>query len=1254
MFRSIFTGLSMLAIVIGSLSACGGGGGDNDDSTLNFNPNYTGNRDPAALDIDNVLEFVANVLVGRTASDVLPVTVSRSSNTASTNPLPLDAPFRIEQLFRHHLNKFSPLQNAKNRSAARVDIDDTLACDSGFALVTGHIEDDSTGLLEFNHRNCRFGEQLVNGVLVIEINNFDLDDGIILNADFRFSSIQVSNTSGMQVLRGSMNVETILLSPARDVVTISGLSLTNQSSGDQVLLENVTSTYVPDSYFSPSTMTISTSGKLYDSRHGYVDFSTTKPLFYGDLFQTAPDSGEMRINTPSGETILIKVVNEEYIWFGLDSNGNGHFDHVHTLGIADLIADIDLADTDGDGMPDFWEIAFGLNHLSDADVGLDPDGDTYSNLKEYLGASNPKDILSVPPTTDLTIVIDSSGDPIIANTLDYLVQMTRSGSFLSEDAVVTITFPDEVIINGFDDISAGFPWECTQSGQTITCDYTFAEFSNTPAPITINVTLPNSQESLTVSTGVTTSSLETDLSDNVSNLVIDVLKRAPSFNLNLGTSIFDVELDRTRRRAYISLPEQNAVSIVSLDTMLEIDRRWVGASPFGIAMDTTGSKLYIALNDGGSIATLDLSTLDIANIDLTTTLKAGDVFDVLVPRSDELFATGGAGGTTASQAVRVDLANSNQATLIDGGNQIGGSPSTLSARNNPNYLYIASAGSVNLFRVNKYDLNQPSIPELQESPWPDIREAKTLSVAPDGTQLITNSGQVLDATSLAPVTEIDPGVSILSANNIHALAATSPNSLVFYARPSMNEVNRIYTACGLSDVERLIEVTPDVEWIFAGQQVLCRVLAPDSNLPVPQEADLDLQTTLNGDRLVGAEITYRLEVSNFGPIAANDVGLTIIQPASAAVVSAGGTDWICATVGLTTTCNLASLAFGAAQPVDLVATLPATPGNIDFQAFISAATTDANSANNDRNSTIEVSSIAASENLDLGAEIFDFEINSARQRIYVSVPSQNQVIVVSLVDLSVVTQIPVGTQPHGLVISPNGSHLFAALRTAGAVARVDLDTLTVDTIDVLATLGDNRTHDVFMSNDNDLYVSGNPDSNGFAYIVHVDLANADAATRVASDHIIRGAPLFADEANSQFMYVGETFRPNSLHKIDLGQVGAPLEFEQIGAGVVGADHISINAAGTRLLLTSGNILEADNFIQVGKVGSGLTRFSSNGTDAVVGQAPNQIAIYDLATMLETDRIYSSCGLTSPSRLVETLPDQQWIMLGQQHLCRITR
>lgn len=48
-------------------------------------------------------------------------------------------------------------------------------------------------------------------------------------------------------------------------------------------------------------------------------------------------------------------------------------------------------DSDGDGLPDDYELAKGLNPMDPADAALDGDGDGQSNLAEYLGGTDPRD-----------------------------------------------------------------------------------------------------------------------------------------------------------------------------------------------------------------------------------------------------------------------------------------------------------------------------------------------------------------------------------------------------------------------------------------------------------------------------------------------------------------------------------------------------------------------------------------------------------------------------------------------------------------------------------------------------------------------------------------------------------------------------------------------------------------------------------------------------------------------------------------------
>jgi hypothetical protein len=62
-----------------------------------------------------------------------------------------------------------------------------------------------------------------------------------------------------------------------------------------------------------------------------------------------------------------------------------------------LVIHVDDIDTDGDGMPDVWEVKFGLNPFDPSDAAADADADGFSNLEEFLGGSSPTDPKDTPP-----------------------------------------------------------------------------------------------------------------------------------------------------------------------------------------------------------------------------------------------------------------------------------------------------------------------------------------------------------------------------------------------------------------------------------------------------------------------------------------------------------------------------------------------------------------------------------------------------------------------------------------------------------------------------------------------------------------------------------------------------------------------------------------------------------------------------------------------------------------------------------------
>lgn len=81
----------------------------------------------------------------------------------------------------------------------------------------------------------------------------------------------------------------------------------------------------------------------------------------------------------------------------------------------DGVANVDDADDDNDGIPDAYEVSVGLNPLDPSDATGDIDGDTLTNLQEFLDGTDPQDatdfvdVTSPVVTPPEGLVIDATG-----------------------------------------------------------------------------------------------------------------------------------------------------------------------------------------------------------------------------------------------------------------------------------------------------------------------------------------------------------------------------------------------------------------------------------------------------------------------------------------------------------------------------------------------------------------------------------------------------------------------------------------------------------------------------------------------------------------------------------------------------------------------------------------------------------------------------------------------------------------------------
>jgi hypothetical protein len=104
----------------------------------------------------------------------------------------------------------------------------------------------------------------------------------------------------------------------------------------------------------------------------------------------------------------------------IDRDGDGLTD----LEEAGLGTDRDRSDSDGDGLPDGWEAANGLDPRVEADAVSDRDWDGFSNLREFLSGTNPRDPQDRP--SGLMGDLDGDGD-VDGRDLSILVSILDGG-----------------------------------------------------------------------------------------------------------------------------------------------------------------------------------------------------------------------------------------------------------------------------------------------------------------------------------------------------------------------------------------------------------------------------------------------------------------------------------------------------------------------------------------------------------------------------------------------------------------------------------------------------------------------------------------------------------------------------------------------------------------------------------------------------------------------------------------------------------
>jgi YVTN family beta-propeller protein len=156
----------------------------------------------------------------------------------------------------------------------------------------------------------------------------------------------------------------------------------------------------------------------------------------------------------------------------------------------------------------------------------------------------------------------------------------------------------------------------------------------------------------------------------------------------------------------------------------------------------------------------------------------------------------------------------------------------------------------------------------------------------------------------------------------------------------------------------------------------------------------------------------------------------------------------------------------------------------------------------------------------LGDSLWDLRIDSTASRLYIADRGLDQVHVLNVADLSLVTSIPVGDDPWGLELTPNDALLFVANEDSGDVSVIDTATNTVTATIALPAGASADPRDVDISEDGkSVYLpSGDISGDDVVYVIEVasltvvdEISMAGASNpNVVAVAPLRGWMLFED------------------------------------------------------------------------------------------------------------------------------------------------
>ncbi len=276
---------------------------------------------------------------------------------------------------------------------------------------------------------------------------------------------------------------------------------------------------------------------------------------------------------------------------------------------------------------------------------------------------------------------------------------------------------------------------------------------------------------------------------------------------------------------------------------------------------------------------------------------------------------------------------------------------------------------------------------------------------------------------------------------------------------------------------------------------------------------------------------------------------------------------------------------------------------------------------------------------------FDMVLDEARNRIYATDCLKNALDVVDMTTLKVVQHIPIGLEPLGIDMSPDGNAIAIGAWGDGKIQILDLNDLTLSaSIQLLITQTVNGNtlveqylpYDLLYASDTRLISQAAETNGGSGRFVQVDLNNSSITTY--KDIYLSQATRIAAPPERNTLYATmPNVSPQQLIRFDIKSDGIT-ETARAPHGPVSASILAIDAVRNRIFTAEGQIWSSD-----------LQTF--NGTYQI-----NTNSIGQVEYISATNRIFASTRFTDTAILVDgafNLPLRTYTFDGQIGVARAT-